>query len=52
MTAWISVESALPRTQQRVLIAYTTHHGRRAEREEKHLAQIAALEKERDALRA
>ncbi len=30
MNDWIAVESALPRTHQRVLIAYTAHHGRRA----------------------
>lgn len=27
---WISVDDERPKNQQRVLIAYTTHHGRRA----------------------
>ena len=30
MTDWIDIAAALPRTQQRVLIAYTAHYGRRA----------------------
>lgn len=29
MNNWVDVETALPRTQERVLIAYTTHYGSR-----------------------
>ena len=27
---WISITNLMPKTQQRVLVAYTTHHGKRA----------------------